>query len=97
MTTVIHKLVESYAALPGSLAGWDRGGWGRSGWGGSLWFVVVPLLVALTVAAVFMLSRRRSTHARASESVLEERFARGEISEEEYRARLAVLRETTRT
>ena len=63
--------------------------------------VAFLLLVALVVAVVIALLRMAATGpqpgaggARRSraEEVLDERFARGEIDEEEYRRRRAVLR-----
>ena len=66
--------------------------------GGFWWFgwFRLLLLVAL-VAGVFFLLRRRpgvGDEERTGESVLAERYAKGEISEEEYRQRLTVLRES---
>jgi len=73
----------------------DGGGWWMMG-GGSF---VVLLLVALLV--VFLI-RRHEPHpdrpARSSaEDILAERFARGEIDEDEYRSRLDALRNPDRT
>lgn len=55
-----------------------------------LWFLII---VGGIVAAV-MISRRNRDAAgrRAGETVLAQRYAAGEIDEEEYTARLAVLR-----
>ncbi|WP_338702888.1 SHOCT domain-containing protein [Streptomyces sp. Q6] len=74
--------------------GHDPGGWG--------WFgMSVGTLVfwALTVTAVVLIFRAfphppepsRSSAPAAPERLLAERFARGEIDEDEYRGRLAVL------
>lgn len=81
-------------------SGWDmHGGLGWGGW--VLMVIAVLLLVALVVAVVIALLRMASTGpqpgaggARRSraEEVLDERFARGEIDEEEYQRRRAVLR-----
>ena len=54
-------------------------------------FPVVFLLAFLVLARPW--SRRRRWHAMAGQSVLAERYARGEIDEEEYRARRQVLRD----
>ena len=52
------------------------------------------------IAALFFVFRRRPGgwhhEERTGESVLAERYAKGEISEEEYRQRLSVLRESRR-
>ena len=59
------------------------------------WFPLIPLFfVALWVSLFFVAFRRRcwAGPRRSGESVLGERYARGEIDEAEYRVRLAVLR-----
>ncbi len=68
--------------------------------GGFGWFGVFRLLLLVAIiAGVFFLLRRRpgeGREERTGESVLAERYAKGEISEEEYRQRLTVLRESRR-
>lgn len=75
------------------------------GWGG--WVVVTMVMVvffALVIAAVVAVVRylgngdqgarpRGGPSARAPEDVLADRFARGEVDDEEYRRRIALLRE----
>ncbi len=74
----------------------------HAGWhyGPGPWWPIIPLLFWLTVAAViFFWVRRRpgGWHRGPSpEDVLAERYARGEVSADEYRERLAVLRERAR-
>jgi putative membrane protein len=62
------------------------------GWG---WLVMLVLIV-LVVAVTVLLVRHFSTGGRSSnvgaEQVLAERFARGEIDEEEFRKRRDTLR-----
>lgn len=77
---------------------WDHMGDHMSGWGwgmmGLFWLFSV-LIVALVVWAVWALVRHgsgRSTRSGAV-AVLEERFARGDLSPEEYRERREVLEE----
>jgi putative membrane protein len=67
---------------------WHHGGWFP-------WFPLVPLLFIgvwiFLFAFVFRLRWRRHPGL-SGEGVLAERYARGEISESEYRERRAVLR-----
>jgi putative membrane protein len=65
------------------------------GWGGGpgLWFLVPATFWLLVLVAAVVWWRRRPADPRP-ESVLGEAFARGQITEDEYRSRLAVLRET---
>jgi len=65
------------------------------GWGGGpgLWFLI-PLTFWLVVLAAAVVWWRRRPAAPGPEDALGEAFARGQITEEEYRSRLAVLRET---
>jgi putative membrane protein len=73
---------------------------GMDGWGWFAMSVGMMLFWALVVAAVVMLVRSSGRSpggprrpARPSpEQLLAERFARGEIDEEEYQQRLAALR-----
>ena len=76
-------------------------GWG---WGPGPWFLLVPLFWFGLIALFFALgSRRRRRYwaewdgrrdAGGARAVLAERYARGEIDETEYRARLEVLLRT---
>jgi putative membrane protein len=69
------------------------------GWGHGGWWPIFPLLWLLFFGVViFALFRSRRGWARwhagqSAEGVLGERYARGEIGEDEYRERLTVLRE----
>jgi putative membrane protein len=73
------------------------GWWGYAGMGISMilfWALVVAGIVALVV---FVSGDRQSQQQPPSpEQILAARFARGEISETEYRDRLAVLRDPAR-
>jgi putative membrane protein len=69
-----------------------------AGWGPGGWWPIFPLFwVLLWGAVVFALFRFRrgygSHRGQAAEDVLAERYARGEITVEEYRERLGVLKE----
>ena len=75
-------------------------GWG---WGPGPWFLLVPLFWFGLIALFFAIgSRRRRRYwggwdgpgdgdGGSARAVLAERYARGEIDETEYRARLEVL------
>ncbi|GAA4432291.1 hypothetical protein GCM10023169_37900 [Georgenia halophila] len=74
-------------------------GWGHhAGAGGPGWWIVFPiawfLIIAGGITAVVLGSRRRHRLAgrRAGEARLAERYAAGEIDEEEYRRRMTGLR-----
>jgi putative membrane protein len=54
------------------------------------WWLLIAALVVLAVRAV---SRPGRATSAAAEATLAERYARGEIDEPEFRARLAVLKE----
>lgn len=62
------------------------------------WVLLFPLFWVAVAAGLVLLFRRRRgcDHLRSGQAVLAERYARGEISEEEYRARAAVLSEGRR-
>ena len=81
--------------------GWMWGhGWGWGGWvlmGVVMMLFVVALIVAIVVAIRYLSTpaprASRPSYARPGpESVLADRFARGEIDEDEYRRRLSLLR-----
>ena len=75
-------------------------GSGMGGWGYALVSLGNVLLWALLILGVVTLLRHRSrsgsTEPRpTAEELLAERFARGEIAEQEYRQRLDVLRQSS--
>ena len=78
------------------LAGGLHDGYGWHG-GGGPWFLLFPLFwiaVVVTLGIVFGRRRRAMWGGRQSaEAVLRERYAKGEIAEEEYQMRLRTLRE----
>ncbi|MET0861033.1 MAG: hypothetical protein ABW091_08395 [Microbacterium sp.] len=100
MSTTISALTAAAAAhAPTHFGPWGPG----FGW----WFLLIPLFWILlfgTLFAVFGRRWRRSAAqngygpygrmapARLAETTLAERFAKGDIDEVEYRARLEVLR-----
>lgn len=79
------------------MMGWYYGG---MGWGGWLLMILAMLafwaLVVYAVITIFRGTRRSgaspSTDQRDSMRILDERFARGEIDEDEYHTRSIVLR-----
>ena len=69
-------------------------GSGVNGWGYALMAVSMVAFWGLVVAAVFYMtpSRWRGSERSTPKQILAERFARGEISEEEYRRHLDTVR-----
>jgi putative membrane protein len=72
--------------------------WAGHAAGPGPWFLLFPLFWLLVIGTVifFVTRRGRWYHVRSGESALGELFARGEITEEEYRKRQRVLRERGR-
>jgi putative membrane protein len=73
----------------------SNGDWGPGGW----WPIFPLFWLLLWGVVIFALFRFRGGWARhrpmdSAESVLAERYARGEISDNEYRERLSVLKAT---
>jgi putative membrane protein len=86
--------------------GWGHGWNGGWGWGGVVMSVLLVLLVVAVVVAIIFavryLSGSASLHHRGggvgpegmrAEDRLADRFARGEIDGDEFRQRMALLRE----
>jgi putative membrane protein len=78
------------------MMGWY--GWGHmGGWGWVAMIVSSLLLLAVVVGGIVVLARMGrqppgpAPSQRSPEELLAERLARGEISEDEYRSRLATL------
>lgn len=67
---------------------WHQGQW---------WGIALPFLWFFLIVGTISFFKRRGGcgrhHRSSGESVLQERYAKGEISEQEYRDRLSVLRE----
>jgi putative membrane protein len=72
---------------------------GMGGWGYTLMTIGTVLFWGLVIAGVILLVRYLARDPRITdpERILAERFARGEIDEEDYRSRLTTLRGGTRT
>ncbi len=79
----------------------DWWSWNGSGWGG-MWFgpLFMFLFLVAVVAAIVALVRwmsgtsdrtETSSHSPSARSILDQRFARGEIDADEYEARRRVL------
>jgi putative membrane protein len=88
--------------LVGRLPGYGEMDWGWGHhllWGGLVMVLFWLLVIAAIVLLVRAFTDRRQPPARPgpsaadAERILAERYARGEIDEQEYRARLTVLRE----
>lgn len=80
----------------------DANGWdGHMGWGGGWWMAIwgTAMMAGLVLLAVWLVrttgdggSRRGGDPLESARRVLAERFARGELSSEEYRERADQLR-----
>lgn len=89
-------LLGTFASVVTQLDRWDHHGWGDGGW---MWLwgtLMMAAWVALIAAVVWAITRRPEQRAaqptdRARE-ILAERYARGEISPDEYHERLDALR-----
>ena len=78
---------------------------GMSGWGYLLMIAGLLVLVGLVATGMLVVVRggaavRRPVsdqqHRQEAERILEQRFARGEIDQDEFRSRMDVLRSTVR-
>jgi putative membrane protein len=65
-------------------------------WGGGWWWLFALLKIALVIGIFFAVSRglswRRPSSTDAARSILAERYARDELSADEYKRRLAELK-----
>lgn len=80
--------------------GWGPG-WGPGDAGPRGWWPLIPIVwglvwLAVIATVVGLLWRRGSGDTRSARSALAERFARGDIDEQEYAERRAVLRRSPR-
>lgn len=73
---------------------WDAGPWAMMGFGMVIWLVIGVVFVWLIARALGGVDRPEShaTPGHEAESILRERFARGDIDEDEYERKLARLR-----
>lgn len=88
-------LAASWAlAVPGDEYGYGHmwgGSYGMMG-GGLLMLVFLGVIIAISVIAVRWLSENGRSSGSSALNILEERFARGEIDEEEFARRKAALK-----
>src|SRR4249919_3378659 len=93
---VLMSTATSVLAGPGQSVLAHQGHWNGPG----AWWPIFPILWLLVFATIVVVclqfGRRHRAYAgpRAGEAKLAERFAAGEITEQEYRERRAVLKET---
>jgi putative membrane protein len=68
-------------------------GAGMNGWGYAVMVLAALVIVGLVVAGVLALAQLRNPARRpGAEQILQERFARGEVDEDEFRSRMDELR-----
>ena len=77
-------------------------GWGNQGWGAGAWIVMaigmlafwtVMVLLILMIVRHWKAGEHHSSPASSPQDILKERLARGEITEEEFRTRMSVIKE----
>jgi putative membrane protein len=78
--------------LLAQMGDWDGRHDGGHGWGWVVMVLLIVLIVAVTVLLVRHFGDGGRRSVRGAEDVLADRFARGEIDEEEYRTRRDALR-----
>ena len=64
--------------------------WGTGDWNWAAWLAMTVSMVAfwgLIASAIISLARRPTHHGPTAEQILDERFARGDIDDDEYRRR----------
>jgi len=95
-TDLVAQVAVETAARVGPISADD--GWDGPGAFWPVFPLLWLLLIAGAVTAFVVSGRRRQRLAgpRAGKARLAERYAAGEVDEDEYRARLAVLEETER-
>ena len=89
--------LSTWIALLAQDADWHR--WGGAGWGGWSWFWFAPFLLALLVAVAALAGwliwrsarKPKGVSLDRAREILAERYARGELSGDEYRDRLSQL------
>jgi putative membrane protein len=88
--------LETLAASAALLDPWDHHGWGGAGW---MWLwggLMMLFWVALVAAVVWFVATRSGARpagpADRAREILAERYARGDITGDEYRERLDTLR-----
>jgi putative membrane protein len=86
MTSTTDTLI----ALLHPILAWHGNGWHHGGWW-ILWLVVWALIVAVGLTLLWR-TRQRPHDGASAKTILAERFARGEITETEYRERLETLK-----
>lgn len=76
----------------------DWWSWGPSGWGMGaghlIWLIAIVLIVVLPIAALVRMGRhsdRQPPENQTPREILDERFARGEISKDEYDEKRRIL------
>ncbi|SHJ48299.1 putative membrane protein [Clostridium amylolyticum] len=66
-----------------------RYGYNMMYWGGFFWFILIVLIIVLTIVTYKVISGGKTNHNRTFNDnaieILKQRFAKGEIDEEQYK------------
>lgn len=71
---------------------WDSGGGDVMGLGASFWLLVILAVAALMVAVFLKTSGSNTTGENSPETIVKERYAKGEIDHKEYKELLKELK-----
>ncbi len=92
MITALTTGVPIFADAGGGYGHMDGFGWGFAGFGWLLMFLVIGLIVWAIIQATSGSSSKKDDARSSAQRILAERYARGEIDDEEYRRRSDELR-----
>ncbi|HMS24877.1 MAG TPA: hypothetical protein PKB15_04185 [Acidimicrobiia bacterium] len=93
----LSSLIFDYDNHGGSMGGMDHS---DGGWGSMWWMWIIPVLIVLAISIAVYLSSNRSSgamsnpvqdHAKDAKAIVAERYAKDEITTEEYNDKIKTL------